>query len=111
MAIALRHAEERVGYTLSDEATFRQFESALELAALYTDDTALLNTYAVSYVRGADAGRRLAEWLTSRAGQQRFEGYKVDGISVFHPWPEGCAADSPAAQPCDQQSVRTPTAR
>ena len=100
MATALRHTEERVGYTLSDEATFRQFESSLELAALYADDDALLNTYAVVYSRGAATARRFAEWLTAGRGRQRLAAYEVNGVPVFHPWPDGCRDDTPAAQLC-----------
>ena len=35
MAVALRHAQERQGYTLSDEATFWQLERQLDLVVLF----------------------------------------------------------------------------
>jgi hypothetical protein len=47
MAVALRHAQERQGYTLSDKATFWQLERQLDLVLLFAGDARLLNTYAV----------------------------------------------------------------
>lgn len=100
MAIALRHTSERVGYTLSDEATFRQLQPQLDLDALYADDNALLNTYAVTRGRQSDAARVFTEWLTSGAGRGRLEGYKVGGAAIFHAWPFQCPSGHPTVQLC-----------
>lgn len=100
MAIALRDASERVAYTLSDEATFRQLQAQLELAVLYTDDAALLNTYAVTHRRNMAAARLFAGWLTSGEGRRRLEGHKLAGSKIFHAWPLECVSWQRTAQLC-----------
>jgi tungstate transport system substrate-binding protein len=100
MAIALRHTSERVAYTLSDEATFRQLGPELDLDALYTDDDALLNTYAVTYRRKSGVASVFMEWLTAGSGRRRLESYRVAGVAIFHAWPLQCPSQHPTVQLC-----------
>lgn len=100
MALALRHADERSAYTLSDEATFLQLAPGLRLAVLVREDPRLLNTYAVVYGSDNRNARRLAEWLTSGPGRERIDAYRANGRAVFTVWPNGCPASAPEAKPC-----------
>jgi tungstate transport system substrate-binding protein len=83
MALALRHADQARGYTLSDEATYRQFERELELRLLFQGDVRLVNTYAVLYPQSEPGGRQLAAWLVGDAGRERIGGFAIGGKPVF----------------------------
>jgi tungstate transport system substrate-binding protein len=100
MAVALRQTNERQGYTLSDDATFWQLQSQLDLAAVFNDDPLLLNTYAVIHPPGNRLAALFAEWLARGAGRDRVARYSVHGQVAFSVWPPGCPADTPAALPC-----------
>jgi tungstate transport system substrate-binding protein len=100
MAIALRHAHERQGYALSDEATFWQMGDQLDLVILVAGDSDLLNTYAVIHPRANRLARRLADWLTAGEGRTHISRHRTGGRSAFTVWPSACAHDRPEAKPC-----------
>ncbi|HUE89239.1 MAG TPA: substrate-binding domain-containing protein [Vicinamibacterales bacterium] len=83
MSLALRHADELRGYTLSDEATYRQFERELELELLYEGDEQLVNIYAVIHPRSDAAATRLANWLVGGDGRERIRGFSIGGKPMF----------------------------
>jgi tungstate transport system substrate-binding protein len=83
MALALRHANELSGYTLSDEATYQQFERELELQLLFEGDARLLNTYAVLHPQSDAAASQLATWLVSGAGRDRIREFSIGGRPMF----------------------------
>jgi len=83
MALALRHADEVRGYTLSDEATYRQFEAGLEVQLLYHGDARLVNTYAVLHPSGDAAASAFANWLVGDAGRERIGGFTIGGKPMF----------------------------
>ena len=83
MALALRHANELSAYTLSDEATFRQFERELELQLLFEGDGRLLNTYAVLHPRADAAAGRLANWLVGDQGRALIGALTIEGKPMF----------------------------
>jgi tungstate transport system substrate-binding protein len=83
MALALRHADQLRSYTLSDEATYRQFEGALELQVLYQGDARLVNTYAVIHPQSDAAAGRLADWLVGGDGRERIRGFSIGGKPMF----------------------------
>jgi len=83
MAQALRHADEMRGYTLSDDATYRQLERSLDLRVLYAGDARLLNAYSVIYPRDSAAAARFAEWLVEGDGRRVIAEFRVDGAPVF----------------------------
>jgi tungstate transport system substrate-binding protein len=83
MALALRHTDELRAYTLSDDATYRQFENALELQLLYEGDARLLNRYAVVYPSSDAAANRLASWLVGNEGRERIGGFTIGGRAMF----------------------------
>jgi tungstate transport system substrate-binding protein len=100
MAMALWHTHERQGYTLADEATFRQHESRLQLVVLLASDPRLVNTYAVLYPRESRLSAVFAEWLTEGEGRAKLALHTVAGGPAFTSWPVGCPAQTPAALPC-----------
>jgi tungstate transport system substrate-binding protein len=83
MALALRHAHDVAGYTLSDEATYRQFESTLELGLLHQGDPRLLNHYSVLHPVADTAARHLATWLVSDDGRALISGFTIGGKPMF----------------------------
>lgn len=101
MAVALRHAQERQGYTLSDEATFWQLEKQFDLVVLFAGDGRLLNTCAVVYPPGSRVAEAFADWLTRGEGRERIARHRIEGHVPFSVWPAGCSDEHPSARPCD----------
>ena len=101
MALALRHADEINGYTLSDDATFRQLQPQLDLVAFTIGDRRLLNTYAVIHPHSDVRAERLAEWLLNGGGRKRIAEFHIEQRTAFAVWPQSCPGLSPAAQPCE----------
>jgi tungstate transport system substrate-binding protein len=99
MAMALRHADERQAYTLSDDATFFQLAPQLSLVELFAADPRLLNTYAIVAPPG-DAASALMEWLTRGRGREHIAAFAIGGRRAFAVWPGACRDDEPAALPC-----------
>ena len=83
MAMALRHADELQGYTLSDEATFLQLATGVDLELLYRGDERLLNVYSVIYPRDDRAAGRFAEWLVTGNGRELIARFTVADKPVF----------------------------
>jgi tungstate transport system substrate-binding protein len=100
MALALRHADERNAYTLSDQATFWQFESQLVLKVVMAGGPHLENTYAVIHPRYDAAAAKFAEWLVEGDGRRVIENFKVAGRFAFTVWPKGCAGTEPRMAVC-----------
>lgn len=100
MAVALRHADEVPGYTLSDEATFWQFQRTLDLAIVYRGDPRLLNTYAVVHAGRRVEAATLLQWLTAGEGRDHTSAYRANGRVVFRAWPLNCPSDRPENNPC-----------
>jgi tungstate transport system substrate-binding protein len=100
MALALRHADERSAYTLSDQATFWQFEDQLALEVVLSGDARLLNVYAVIHPRGDEAATAFATWLIDGQGRQVIEQFRVGDRPAFTLWPPGCPNDRPDAVVC-----------
>ncbi len=105
MALALRHADEIRGYTLSDEATFWQLGPDLDLIILYQGDARLLNTYAVVDARRNAAAQIFGEWLTKGDGRNRMASFTAQGRTVFWVWPDHCPAGRPDDKPCGRRPI------
>jgi tungstate transport system substrate-binding protein len=94
MAQALRMADEKQAYTLSDRATFLTLQKELELVILVQRDPMMQNDYAVLIVSPekhphvkAEAARRFADFLTSPATQKLIGEFGVAkfGQPLFFP--------------------------
>lgn len=103
MGATLRQADEREAYTLTDDATFSQLRDRLTLQALFSNDTRLVNSYAVVHPREAVAAAQFAEWIAQGNGRTALAAYKVGGTQPFHAWPAACRKDEPLAELCDSE--------
>jgi tungstate transport system substrate-binding protein len=101
MAVALRHAQERQGYTLADEATFWQMERQLDLVTLAAGDVRLLNTYAVIDSANNPIAGAFAAWIAEGDGRRLIGAYRIEGRVAFTPWPRSCPGETPEASPCE----------
>lgn len=104
MAATLRVASERAAYTLTDEATFEQLRSRLQLTSVCADGPELLNTYAIFQRAGLTGADRtvvtaLADWLAEGDGRQLVASFLTNGRPVFQVWPAGSPRDQPADRP------------
>lgn len=73
MGDALRLADARQAYILTDRATFRVLRRELELEILLEGDARLLNRYGATRVRGAaqpEAAATFVDWLASPEGRR-----------------------------------------
>ena len=100
MATALRHAEETSAYTLSDDATFSQFQDQLALVLLVSGDPRLLNTYAVIHPRQDEDAGAFAKWLATGEGRTVIERFTIAGKPAFPLWPADCPGVDPQARLC-----------
>ena len=78
MADALRIADQRRAYILSDRPTFLVLRESLDMAVVSEGDTRLLNPYAVIVVRDAfnpQGARAFMDWITGPEGQSLIRDY------------------------------------
>jgi tungstate transport system substrate-binding protein len=90
MGDALRIANERGGYTLSDRATFLFLSSVLDIVVVFEGDAMLFNPYAVITVAGArnePGADAFAAWLLGPEARSLIAGYGVErfGQPLFVP--------------------------
>jgi tungstate transport system substrate-binding protein len=98
MGATLNTAAELGAYLLVDRATWVAFRNKRSLAALVEGDAPLRNPYGVLVVSPAKhphvkaaLARRFSEWLTSGAGRAAIDGFRVDGVQLFHAEQPGAA--------------------
>lgn len=108
MATTLKYADERQGYTLSDQGSFWQMESRIDLVKLFDHDPRLTDTYAIVYPRENALAARFAEWLARGEGRTAVAGFNVEGHPVFVAWPSTCPAERPDSQPCAPAPANSP---
>jgi tungstate transport system substrate-binding protein len=99
MGATLRIADQTMAYTLTDRATFAQNASSVQLRILFGGGPRLLNTYAVIYDSRATEPRAFAEWLIAGKGKELIARYRVAGVAVFTPWPDGQPRSAPDSLP------------
>jgi tungstate transport system substrate-binding protein len=92
MGAALRIADEKQAYTLSDRGTFLALKDTLEIEVLFEGADDLLNPYSVMAVnparyRGVNYMEAMTfiAWLTSPHGQALIGKYKKHGQVLFRP--------------------------
>jgi tungstate transport system substrate-binding protein len=101
MGVTLRQTSEKQAYALSDDSTFWQLESRLNVVVLFDRDPRLINTYAVIYPRDDANAKMFADWLARGEGRQHMADYRIQGRAAFAVWPDGCPTSVPTALPCD----------
>jgi tungstate transport system substrate-binding protein len=92
MEQTLTVAAARSGYTLSDSATWTNFDDRRRLKIVVDGDVRLKNQYAVMLMNPqlhpqvkAELGMAFIEWLTSREGQEAIARFKLKGEQQFFP--------------------------
>jgi len=92
MGKCLLLADEKRAYLLVDRGTYLAFRRKLDLPILVEGDPALRNPYGMMLVNPAKhehlntkGARKLLDYFTSPAGQQRIGEFRVDGAVLFHP--------------------------
>ncbi len=92
MGKCLLLADEKRAYLLVDRGTYLAFRRKLDLPILVEGDPELRNPYGMMLVNPAkhehvnvDGARKLLDYFTSPAGQQRIGEFRVDGKQLFHP--------------------------
>lgn len=103
MGATLRMADDQRAYTLSDDATFLQLRDRLSSKALFSNDPALINTYAVVYAPGPEVAKRLGDWLIDGKGHAAIDAFAVSGAHPFQSWPADCPAVTPGSPLCVAQ--------
>lgn len=102
MSATLRVASERQAYTLTDRATYMQLAPVLKLQVLFEHDRNLLNTYAVSLLRGSRRERdamHFVTWISDGNGRARIASFTIAGVAPFFVWPPARPRDTPTAFP------------
>ena len=92
MGATLNIATELRAYTLADRGTWLSFGNKGGLEALLEESDALFNPYSVIVVSSerhphinAAAANRFVAWLTSAAGQDAIEVFRINGEPCFFP--------------------------
>jgi len=94
MGDTLRIASEKVGYTLTDRATYLSLKDTLDLSILYQGDKSLLNIYHVITVNpdkltniNYTGAKAFADWMVSADTQKVIAAFGVDkyGQQLFFP--------------------------
>jgi tungstate transport system substrate-binding protein len=91
-APALRIADEKGAYTLTDRATYLFLQDQLRLRVVVEGDPRLLNVYSFlavpptrfAHVKHGEA-LALCGYLASAEGQRRIGAFRVKGAQLFHP--------------------------
>jgi tungstate transport system substrate-binding protein len=92
MGATLNTASAMNAYTLSDRATWLNFENRGDLGIVFQGDPALFNQYGVIVVNPEkhphvklDDAQAFADWLVSGEGQTAIGEYKIKGDQLFFP--------------------------
>jgi tungstate transport system substrate-binding protein len=90
MGPTLNIAGELAAYSLTDRATWTNFERRRDLDTLFEGDPGLFNPYSSILVNPiehpaiqAAAARIWHEWITSAPGQAAIQSFRIDGKQVF----------------------------
>ncbi|HET8728998.1 MAG TPA: extracellular solute-binding protein [Alphaproteobacteria bacterium] len=92
MGPTLNTAAAMDAYTLTDRATWLNFDNRQNLETLVEGDDRLFNQYGVMVVNPekhphvkADLGQEFVDWLISPEGQQAIASYEIGGEQLFFP--------------------------
>ncbi len=90
MGDVLKLADEKLGYTMSDRATYLNLKDTMDLVVLTEGDSIMFNQYGVIPVVDAtnmEGAQAFADWIVSAEGQAVIETYGVEkfGQPLFIP--------------------------
>src|SRR3546814_19905429 len=99
MGPTLNTAAAMDAYTLTDRATWLNFDNRQTLEILVEGDKRLFNQYGVMLVNPgkhphvkADLGQKFIDWLIAPEGQDAIASYKIGGEQLFFPTPTDTGA-------------------
>ena len=92
MGAALKIADDKQAYTLSDRGTYLAYKKRLDLIVLSEGDADLLNPYHVIMINprrhphvNVEAARRYIQFIRGETGQAIVRGFTIDGEALFAP--------------------------
>jgi tungstate transport system substrate-binding protein len=92
MGDTLRMADEMLGYTLTDRATYLSLRETLDVVIVFEGNSDLFNQYGIMAVNPANyqninyvGATRLIEFFSSVEGQERIAEFKPFGDTLFFP--------------------------
>ena len=93
MGEALKEADKKQSYILTDNGTWLALRKRLNLKAIITGDEQLANPYSIIIVNPVKypqlnhkGAKVFFDWLLSPAGQQIIRDFKIDGMQLFTPY-------------------------
>lgn len=92
MGVALRIADDKQAYTLTDRGTYLAHQHKLNLEVLFEGDQQLFNPYHVIAINPnrhnhikTELAQQYIDYLTGTQGQKIIADYKLSGEQLFHP--------------------------
>ena len=92
MGEVLNMASELHAYTLTDRATYLAYRAKTDLTIVLEGDPRMFNPYGIIAVNPArhpginyKGAMQLIDWITSREGQGKIAGFRIEGKQVFFP--------------------------
>jgi len=92
MGDTIRHADERLGYTITDRGTYVAMKDTVDLVIVLEGDPVLFNQYGVMAVSPDmhpgvkyDYAMMYVNFLMSEEGQELINSYQVNGETLFFP--------------------------
>jgi tungstate transport system substrate-binding protein len=92
MGDTIRHADERLGYTMTDRGTYVSLKDSIDLVIVLEGDPVLFNQYGVMAVNPEmhpgvkyDYAMMYIDFLMSEEGQALINSYQVNGETLFFP--------------------------
>lgn len=92
MGDTINHANERLGYTMTDRGTYVSMKDSIDLVIALEGDPVLFNQYGVMAVSPAlhegvkyEYAMMYVEFLMSEEGQNLINSYQVNGETLFFP--------------------------
>ena len=92
MGDTIRHADERLGYTLTDRGTYVSLKDGIDLVIVLEGDPVLFNQYGVMAVNPDmhpgvkyEYAMMYIEFLMSDEGQELISSFQVNGETLFFP--------------------------
>ncbi len=93
MGMALRIADDKEAYILTDRGTYLAYRDKINLSVLFENDAALFNPYHIILVNPVrhphtkiDLAKKYSEFIRSREGQALIGNFKVNGEILFYPY-------------------------
>lgn len=92
MGVTIQIADEKIGYTLTDSATFLAYEEKVDLEAVVEGDPVLFNLYGIIAVNPEkhphvkyDMAKKFIDWISGPEAKEIIGNFKIKGKVLFTP--------------------------